>query len=785
MGLDFGIANWLVVLVPLAAILTVSVYCRRYIRDVVDYLSAGRVAKRYVICVGGMEEALGVMLLIQYMENHYMTGFSLTFWNITGILVGMFLSLSGWCMYRFRETRAMTLGQFLEMRYNRPLRVFASVLKVAADILTELFLPAVAAHFFIYFFDLPLHYQVFGVTLPTYPSLMALTMSIALFTIFSGGAVALLVTDCLQGIMCYPMFLIIVIFALVKFSWGDTIVPVMFDRVPGESFMNPYDIKNLRDFNLFMLVVNIAKRVLNRAVWIGSGSATSAKDAHEQKMAGVLATWRTGFSTLMQVLIAIMLIVMMNHKDFSKLAHKTRLALSAKAAEEVIGDIPDVQYDADPARNAELNKLHKKKLFNTMMANVAAIGEQKHVVGVDAPLSQKKNLDTPYFEAAKTTFAKTEKSALNVQKFRTLFIQQLMPVAMSKLFPKWMLGLFALLIVMIMISTDASRIFLISTAMAQDLVLPFRKNPMQPKNQMLLIKMLSIVVALILFLGSWKITQMEYLSLFVTIVASIWVSGAGSVMCFGLYSRFGTSAGAFAALISGFIVSVAGMVSSYFWAGHIYIWLDKHGLVPAVGKAFYLLSKPFHPFVVWQMNPHKFPINAFELSFIAIVVSASCYVIVSLCQTLRISFSPFKVSWREDKLFNLEKMLHRGQYADEKSKVITTKWTLGNIFSKLIGINPEYTKGDRIIARAVFCYTFGYRFLLTFLLVVLLNWLSPWGKRGWSNYFFITTLAVPFVVGLISTVWFMGGGILNLRDLFRDLETRKRDFSDDGRVEKD
>ena len=167
MGLDFGIANWLVVLVPLAAILTVSVYCRRYIRDVVDYLSAGRVAKRYVICVGGMEEALGVMLLIQYMENHYMTGFSLTFWNITAILVGMFLSLSGWCMYRFRETRAMTLGQFLEMRYNRPLRVFASVLKVAADILTELFLPAVAAHFFIYYFDLPLHYQVFGVTLST------------------------------------------------------------------------------------------------------------------------------------------------------------------------------------------------------------------------------------------------------------------------------------------------------------------------------------------------------------------------------------------------------------------------------------------------------------------------------------------------------------------------------------------------------------------------------------------------------------------------------------------
>jgi len=45
MGLCFGWGNWLFVLVPLVSILAVSVYCRRYIRDVVDYLSAGRVEK--------------------------------------------------------------------------------------------------------------------------------------------------------------------------------------------------------------------------------------------------------------------------------------------------------------------------------------------------------------------------------------------------------------------------------------------------------------------------------------------------------------------------------------------------------------------------------------------------------------------------------------------------------------------------------------------------------------------------------------------------------------------
>ena len=758
-----GLANWLVIVLPIMAILAVAVYCRRYIRDVVDYLSAGRVARRYILCVGGMEETLGVVTLISYMEVHYMTGFSVAFWSTTSIMIGMFLGLTGWCLYRFRETRAMTLGQFIEMRYNRPLRVFASVLRVAADILTELFLPAIAARFFIYFFDLPFYYTVFGVKLSTYASLMVLTMSIALFIIFAGGSVALLVTDCIQGIMCYPMFMLIVFFALYKFSWSDHIVPVMFDRVPGQSFMNPFDISHMRDFNVFMLVVGVIKRILNRAVWISGGSQTSALNAHEQKMSGVLATWRAGFATLMQVLIAIMLIVMLNHKDFSNIAMKARRDLCSKTAEEVM---PDMRHKIE--------------------ASVDAIGEQKHEIGVDEPLSQKKNLDTVYFDAASKIFADKPNANLHVQKFRTLYYQQLMPVTMRTLLPRWMLGLFMLLIVMIMISTDNSRIFIISTAMAQDLVLPFLKKPMETKQQLWLIRWLSVLVAVILFLGSYYVTQMEYLSLFITIVAGVWVSGAGSVMCFGLYSRFGTTAGAFTALLTGFTVSFSGIMVSRHWPDHIYPWLKDHGWVEPVGRLMWNISRPLHPYVLWQINPTKFPINAYEISFIALVASCIGYVAVSLCQTLRITWHPFRISWREERLFNLEKMLHRGEYADDKSKVISYKWTLKNTFSKLIGITPEYTKGDRAIAYGVFCYTFVYRFLGTFLLVLLIN-IHPqlrWAKRGWSNYYLITILLVPFCVALISTFWFMIGGICNLRQLFIDLEARKRDFSDDGRVEK-
>ena len=747
--MNFGWGNWLVLILPMACILGVAFYSRRYVRDMVDYLSAGRVARRYVICVGGMEEALGVMLLIQNMEKNYLTGFSINFWNLTPVLVSMFLGLSGWCVYRFRQTRAMTLGQFLEMRYNRSLRVFASILHVVADLLTEIILPAVAARFFIYFFDLPLYYKVFGIQISTYASLMVFTLSIALFLIFSGGSVALLVADCLQGLLCYPMFLIIVVYALVSYNWSNEIVPVMFDRVPGENFMNPFDVANMRDFNLFMIFVICFQRVMNRAIWLGGGSSTSAKDAHEQKMAGVLGTWRGGFSVLMMTVLGIVLIVALNHRDFSAKAVEIRTKLSCKVASEVM--------------TPELQKRYKD--------GIGHIGEQKQNIGIDPKLSKRQNLDTPYFDVAEATLKDAPDSNLASQKFQTLYYQQLFPVSMRELLPRWMLGLFILLVVMIMVSTDASRIFLISTAMAQDLVLPFLKKPMQPKHQMLLIKMLSVLVAAIFFVASLLMAQMEYIQLFVTIVGAIWTGGAGAVMCFGLYSRFGTTAGAFASLISGALISGFGMLASRNWADILYPWLKNRGMIPMLDRLLVTLSRPFNPWIDWKMSSTKFPINAYEILFIAVVTSCIAYIIASL------------ITYK--KPFNLDKMLHRGEYADEKSTSVKFSWSLKSIFGKLVGISSEYTKSDKVIAYSVFIYTFVYRFFLTFIVVLLINTFTRgWDMSGWSMYYLITMLIIPFVVGLVSSIWFFVGGVIDLRHLFRDLEARKRDFSDDGRVEK-
>ena len=71
------------------------------------------------------------------------------------------------------------------------------------------------------------------------------------------------------------------------------------------------------------------------------------------------------------------------------------------------------------------------------------------------------------------------------------------------------------------------------------------------------------------------------------------------------------------------------------------------------------------------------------------------------------------------------------------------------------------------------------------MIVLIVNLISPWGRELWSKYYFVTLIVVPVMLGLVSTFWFSIGGVIDLRRMFRDLAARKRNFTDDGRVEKD
>ena len=754
-----NLLDWLIVLIPVAFILYMGYFSRRYVRGVADFLSAGRLCGRYLICVADMTNAMSIMGLVAYVEVHYRTGFSLAFWNMLTIPVTVFMGLTGFCYYRFRETKAMSLGQFLEMRYNRPFRIFAAALRTLSEMLTNMIMPAIGARFFIYFLGLPTTINIPRIDLglfvipawqiQTFMLLTLLILTIAISIICMGGTLALVITDSIQGMFCYPLLVIFAVFVLCKFNWSTEIVPVMQDRIAGENFLNPYDIQNMRDFNAFHTFVLLFTLFINRSIWIGAGNTSAAKTAHEQKMATLLGAWRGALSNVFYLLIAVTIIVVLNHRNYAAQAKAVRDDIARNVAADVV---------ADPEARARV------------IAATTAIPEQRHVIGVDKPLSDEENLDTPYMKAARRELPNTPEGKAVYKQFRTLFKQMMMAMTMRRLLPTGLLGLFCLLLILAMISTDDTRIYSSALTISQDVILPLIKKDLTPKQHLWMIRCVAIGVGVFFFFGSFLMSQLTYINLYINIMVSIWAGGAGPVMVFGLYSRFGTTAGAFASLFSGMIIGGGGMLIKRNWADHVYPWLEHRHLAKPLGIFLERISRPFNPYIKWHMTDVDFPINSYEITFIAICVSITLYVVVS------------KLTCKEP--FNLERMLHRGKYSVDGEVKTTMKWTFRNVLSKLIGITPEYTKGDRVIAYGLFTYSFIYRFGVMFIAVLAWNtFVSRWPAKWWSSYFFVSLLLMPCIVAAITAVWFGVGGFVNLVQLFRDLKTRMVNPLDNGRVE--
>ena len=778
--------DWLILILPVCFVMYMGFYTRRYVRGVSDFLSAGRLCGRYVISMGDVANSLSIIGLVGYIEMRYKTGFSVGFWSSVLAPLWIVLGLTGYIAYRFRETRAMSLGQFLEMRYSRRFRIVAAGLRSLAEMLANMIMPAIAARFFIQMLDLPQTYHVLGLELSTYVSLMILFLTLAISLICFGGTLALVITDTIQGMILYPAIACFVVFLFWKFSVGGEIMPVMADRVAGESFINPYDIDNLRDFNLFtVVIVAVYATVMNRANWIGAGYSSAAKSPQEQKMAGLLGNWRNAIINVFYVLIAAALIAFLNHKHFAPEANAVRKDLAVRVADAVFKNTADDPSNADP------------HLREVVKAAVAYVPAQVHEIGVDPPLSQDRNLDTAFLDvihgalkddarerktaeldAAGVVGEAREKALIDAegkandafQQCRTLYYQQNLSVTMRALLPPGLFGLFALLLFLAMLSTDDTRIYSAALTLAQDVVLPLKKKPFTPRGHLWMIRIVSICIGVFFLAGSYWMKQMDYYNMFVVLVCAMWEGGAGAIMTFGLYTRVGTTAGAWTALVTSVSLSTSYVYIQLKWAETVYPAIAKAGLVESFDRALRWLSSPFEPYIHWQMDAVKCPVNAIEFNFFLSVLCVILYLGVS------------RLTCR--KPFNLDRMLHRGKYGLGEKREIKQKWTLRTVFSNLIGITPEYTRGDKAIAWGVFLYSFVYGFGLAFVAVVIWNVIRPWPVQWWSWYFVIQFFVIPCILACFTTVWFGVGGFFGLRQLFRDLAARKdTNDLDDGRVE--
>lgn len=667
--MTFSWIDWTIVAGFLLTLCLVALYANRYAVSVADFLSANRCAGRYLISVAGGLAATAAITIIADWQKFFKSGFGGAYWVAVVQIVLILIPLTGWIVYRFRQTRALTMAQFLEIRYSRRFRIFAGIMAWLSGVLNYGVFPSVTARFFIYFCDIPQHYVSVGfleinVTLGI---VMFIILSLGLFFTVSGGQITVMITDFVQGQFTNIVMAVITIYLLTKFNWNQIFNALSSGASENESLINPFRQSSVEGFDPSFFFMWAFMRFYTHKIWQGSqGYNSAASSPHEAKMAGILGAFRGQVTKFSMMLIPICAFTLLNTDIYPDAAEAARQAI-----------------DAMPGK------------WDRELGTVI--------------------------------------------------------VSIKQLLPPGLLGLLASMMLAAAISTDDTALHSWGSIFIQDIVLPFRKKHLPPKTHLRMLRWSCIGVAVFAWIFSMVFPLRDFIFMYFQITGAVFLGGAGIAAIGGLYWKKGTTAGAWAAMIVGVVLAVAGMlIRNVLWKP-LLPWIQH-----------------WAPNWIWiqDQDPLNFPMNGMEMAFFTALTSTIVYVTVSILTKTKPNFS-------------LDKMLHRGPYAVKGDFEVRSK---RNNFLAKLGLNEEFSRFDKFI------WYFQLLFAMFWCLVMIfigILWYNGLWKESWFPPFWVFYVWVMLALAILVAIWFLLGGFRDMFRMFNSLNRLRRDEFDDGMVYED
>ena len=305
--MNLSFIDWLIVLAALGGMIYSVSMTKGLMKSVTDFLSAGRTAGRYVLSISSGVAGLGAISIVMFLEMGYVAGFSLTWWGLSKGIIILAITMSGWVIYRFRSTRCLTLAQFFEKRYSRNFRIFAGIVAFFAGIINFGIFPAVGAQFFINYCGLPDSFM----GIPVYPLVMILLLGVALYFVYTGGQIAVIIADFFQGVFVTFVLFAIALYLFFTIGWDQVSesleqTPITLareqiadlraddsfqqlsdaeqnkkifeinEKYENSSRINPFKTSHVEDFNFWYFLIGIIGVMYGTLGWQGSQGYNSS-----------------------------------------------------------------------------------------------------------------------------------------------------------------------------------------------------------------------------------------------------------------------------------------------------------------------------------------------------------------------------------------------------------------------------------------------------------------------------------------------------------------------------
>ena len=123
----------------------------------------------------------------------------------------------------------------------------------------------------------------------------------------------------------------------------------------------------------------------------------------------------------------------------------------------------------------------------------------------------------------------------------------------------------------------------------QDVIMPFRKKPFEPKQHLKVLRLSILGVCIFIFIFSLLFPLKQYIFLYFAITAAIFVGGSGAVIIGGLYWKKGTTSAAWSALIVGSVISVTGIILQQIYPDFPINGQDFWGIAMGASSLIYIV----------------------------------------------------------------------------------------------------------------------------------------------------------------------------------------------------
>ncbi len=194
--------DWLILGVSFVFFLALAIYLNSLCKSVADYLVSGRKVRLWLGMGAGIAGEVGLISIVGMCEQGYLKGFSFVLIGIFSmvIMVPLF-GIFGFGIQRFRATKAMSVSQYVEMRYSRGLRILTGILNSSAGVLQMGIFPIVGAQFIRVLINAPEKTVWFGAQVPVAWIIMGLLLACTILFSLLGGYLALVVSNFLHMII--------------------------------------------------------------------------------------------------------------------------------------------------------------------------------------------------------------------------------------------------------------------------------------------------------------------------------------------------------------------------------------------------------------------------------------------------------------------------------------------------------------------------------------------------------------------------------------------------------